>query len=81
MKQSVYWEKIEYVWINTSGSDRESHPHGSPNQFYGSFLLDFPLANHLCLILGPYLVYLKVLPCEHEHLLTKMDFSGGLWVG
>lgn len=35
---------------------------------------EFPLANHLaCLALSLYLVYLRVLPCVHVHLLTKMD--------
>lgn len=34
----------------------------------------FPLANHSgCLVHSPYLVYHRILPCVHMHLLAKMD--------
>ena len=29
----------------------------------------------LCLVLSPYLVYLRVLACVRAHLLAKMDSS------
>ena len=34
----------------------------------------FPLTD-LCLVLSLYLVYLRVLPCVHVHLLANMDSS------
>ena len=69
--------KKEYVCIDTrTVSERESHPRGSLNHLYGAFLLGFlwPIIL-LCLALSPYLVYLRVLPCVHMHLLAKMDSS------
>ena len=47
-----------------TGRLRESHPCGSLNNSYGAFLPGFlwPVSL-LCLVLSPYLVYLKVLPC------------------
>ena len=67
----------EYVWIDTwVGSERESHPRGSLNHFYGTFFLGFlwPIIL-LCLVLSLYLVYLRVLLCVHMHLSAKMDSS------
>ena len=51
-------------------------PHGSLNHLYGAFLLDFlwPI-NLIYLVLSPYLVYFRVLPCVCAHLLAKMDSS------
>ena len=34
----------------------------------------------LCLVLSPYLIYLRVLPCEHVHLLAKVDSSKEAYV-
>jgi len=54
----------------------ELHPHGSLNYFYGLFLMDFPLANHLiCLVHSPHLIALGIFPCVCMHLLAKMDFT------
>ena len=57
-------------------SERELRPHGTLKHFYGAFLLGFlwPITL-LCLVLSLYLVYLRVLPCVHMHLLAKMDSS------
>ena len=54
----------------------ELQPHGSLNYFYGAFLPGFlwPIIL-LCLILNPYLVYFRVLPCVHMHLSAKVDSS------
>ena len=74
MKQE---KEVPYVWVDTwADSERESHPRGSLNHFYGASLLGFlwPIIL-LCLVLSLYLVYLRVLPCVHEHLLAKMDSS------
>ena len=68
-------KKSTYVWIDTrAGSERESRPHSSLNHFYGAFLPGFlwPIIL-LCLVLSPYMVYLRVLPCAH--LIAKMDSS------
>ena len=65
------------MWIDIwAGSERESRPRGSLNHFYWSFLLCFfwPVIL-LCLVLSPYLVYLRVLPCVCVHLLAKTDSS------
>ena len=65
------------MWIETwADSERESHPCGSLYLLYGAFLLGFlwPIIL-LCLVLSPYLVYFRVLPCVHAHLLAKMDSS------
>ena len=44
--------------------------------FYGAFLLGFLwLIILLFLVLSLYLVYLRVLPCVHVHLLAKLDSS------
>ena len=70
-------EEKEYVWIDTRVvSERKSCPRGGLNPFYGAFILGFlwPVIL-LCLILSPYLVYLRVLPCVHMYLLAKMDSS------
>ena len=59
-----------------TGKLRESCPHGSLNLLYGVFLLDplWPIIL-LSLVLSPYVVYLKVLPCAHLHLSARMDSS------
>ena len=65
----------EYVWIGTHGwAQRELCPCGSLNHLYGAFLLPFfwPVIL-LCLVLNPYLVYLRVLPCVSGHHLAKVD--------
>ena len=56
--------------------EREPRPPGSLNHFDGAFFPGFlwPIIL-LCLVLSPYLVYLRVLPCVHVHLLAKMDSS------
>ena len=68
----------------------ESSPHGSWNYCYAAFLLGFLWAIILiCLVQSPYLVYPRIFPRMHTHLLTKMDailileyWSTGLpWVG
>ena len=58
------------------GGLRESCPHGSLNHVYGAVLLSFlwPIIL-LCLVLSPYLVYLRALPCVRGHLLAEMDSS------
>ena len=64
-----------YVWIDSHGrAQRESRLHGSLNHFYGAFLLGFLWSIILlCLVLSPYLIHLRVLPCAHVHLLAMMD--------
>ena len=67
--------KKEYVWIDTQvDSERESRPHSSLNHFYGAFLPCFlwPIIL-ICLVLSPYLLYLRIFPCVSMRLLAKMD--------
>ena len=45
---------------------------GSLNYFYGMFLRTVIL---VCRVHRPYLVYLRILPHVHRHLLAKMDPS------
>ena len=61
---------------HTGGLRGESRPRGSLNHFYGTFLPGFlwPIIL-LCLVLSPYLVHLRVLPCVRAHLLAKVDSS------
>ena len=51
-------------------------PRGSLTHLYGAFLPGFlwPVIL-LCLVLSPYLVYLRVLPCVYVHPLARMDSS------
>ena len=61
------------------GGLRESalkRPCGSLNHFYGAFCLGFlwPIIL-LCMVLNPYLVYLRVLLCMCVRLLAKMVSS------
>lgn len=51
-------------------------PSGNLNHLQGAFFPDslWPIILP-CLALGPYLVELRVLPCVHTHLLTKMNSS------
>ena len=59
-----------------TGKLRESRLHGSLTLFCGVFLLDFLWSIILfSLVLRPYVVYLKVLPCAHVHLSARMDSS------
>ena len=68
MKKSVRVDRQE--WTQRVA---ESRPHGSLNYFYGAFPLGFLWAVILiCLVHSPYLVYLRILPCVHMHLLAKM---------
>ena len=65
------------MWIDTrADSEKESCPRGSLNHLYEAFLPGFlwPIILH-CLVLSPYLVYLRVLPCVRTHLLAKVDSS------
>ena len=57
-----------------SGLRERACPHGSLNHFYEAFLLDFlwPVIS-ICLVLSPYLVCLRILPCAHVHHSAKMD--------
>ena len=55
----------------------ESHSRGSLSQFYGTF---FPTIL-IFLVHCSCLVYFRIVPCVHTHLLAKVDFmsgSGGL---
>ena len=56
--------------------ERESYPRGSLNHLYGALLLGFlwPIVL-LCLVLSPYLVHLRLLPCVRLHLLATMNSS------
>ena len=56
--------------------EREPRPQGSLKHLHGAFLPGFlwPIIL-LCLVLSPYLVYLRVLPCVRMHLLAKMGSS------
>lgn len=73
-------KRVQYLWTDTqadSGKVPEllSHgPSGSLNYFYGVFLPYFlwPVIM-ICLVHGPYSLYLKILPCGRTHLLAKMD--------
>ena len=57
--------KKGYMWI-----DIRSQSHGSLHHLYGTFLLGFLWPSILlCLVLSSYLVYLRVLPYVHIHLL------------
>ena len=65
------------MWIDRnrlSGRILESHLCSSLNYLYGAFLLGFlwPLSL-ICLVQSPYLVYLRIPPCVHMHLLAKKD--------
>ena len=72
------------MWIETrakSGRVTESHPRGSFNYFYGTFLLDFlwPIIL-VCLVPSPCLIYLRILPYVHASLTQAGFFRRGLWV-
>ena len=65
------------MWIGTrADSEKELRCGGSLNHVYGAFLLGFlwPVIL-LCLVLFPYLVYLRGLSCVCVHLLAKMHSS------
>ena len=65
------------MWINTrEAAERELHPRDTLNHLHGVILLGFlwPVIL-LCLVLNPYLVYLRILPCVRMHLVAKMDAS------
>ena len=54
----------------------ECMPQGGLNHFYAACLPGFlwPIIL-LCLVLNPYLVYDRVLPCVRAHALAKMNSS------
>ena len=55
--------------------ERESRPRGSLIS-YRAHSSGFPLVSHLIyLVLSPYLVYLRILPCVHMHPSPKVDSS------
>ena len=60
------------MWIDTLGGlrERESRPCGGLNHLCVAFLPGFlwPVIL-LCLVLSPYLVYLRVLPCVRTYAL------------
>ena len=65
------------MWIDTQAdSERESRPRGGVNHLHGAFLPGFlwPIIL-LCLVLSPYLVYLRILPRVRVRLLAKMNSS------
>ena len=66
------------------GAERELCPRGGLNHFYGALLLGFPWPVTLtCLVLSPYMVHVRILPCVCAHFSAKMDSSeeayGQLW--
>ena len=67
-------KRVRVNRLTQVSSERESCPHGTLNLLHAAFLLGFlwPIIL-LCLVLS--LVYLKVLPCVHKHLLGKMESS------
>ena len=58
----------------------ELQSRGSLNYFYGAFLPGFlwPIIL-ICLVLSLYLVYLRILPCRHTHLLAKMNSTKNVY--
>lgn len=57
------------LWIDTwVGSERESHLHGSLNHLYEAFIPGcLSPAILLCLVLSPYLAYLRIPTCVRAH--------------
>ena len=81
--KQVYQEEKGYVWVDTlAGSEKGQCPCGSLNHLYGALLPGFlwPVIL-LCLVLSPYLVYLRVLPCVRTSLSQDGFQRRGLWVG
>ena len=70
-------KRVQYeVWTETSGlrDSRWAAPSWQSELLLWSFLLGFLwLIILICLVHSPYLVYLRILPCVHMHLLAKMD--------
>ena len=66
-------EQHTSLTLRESESESESHPHGNFNQLFRKFLPGFlwPIIL-ICLVLSLYLVYLRVIPCVHVHLSTKV---------
>ena len=65
------------MWIDTQvDPEREWRPCGSLNHLHGAFLPGFlwPIIL-ICLVLSPYLVHLRILPCVLAQLLAKVDSS------
>ena len=67
------------MWVDMGrfrGRFPELHHGGSLNHFYGAFLPGFlwPIIL-ICLVHSSYLVYLRILPFVHMHLLARMDFT------
>ena len=71
VKCLLEWKEYSYLW---TGTEAESCPCGGLNHFYGAFLPGFlwPIIL-ICLVHSPYLVYLRILPGMHTHLLVKVD--------
>ena len=69
-KQNVYLEgKVHRHMV-----DSESHTCGNLIHLYAAFLLGFLwLIIFIFMVLSPYMVYLRILPCIPEHLSAKMD--------
>ena len=81
VEYSFRGQRVHHVWTDTwavSAKDivTELHHHCSLNYFYKAFLPSFlwPIIL-ICLIHSSYLVYLRILPCVHTHLLANIDFT------
>ena len=76
-------EEKESLWIDAwVGAERGSHLHGSLHRLHEAFILGFhsPVIL-LCLVLSPYLAYLRIPTCVHTHPSQDGLQAGGLWVG
>ena len=62
-------EQHTSLTLRESESESKSHPHGNFNQLFRKFLWPIIL---ICLVLSLYLEYLRVIPCVHVHLSTKV---------
>ena len=70
------------MWIDTwADSERESHPQGDLNHFYGAFFLGFlwPVIS-ICLVLSPYSVPLTIFQCVRMNLCQDGFHQKSLWV-
>ena len=63
-----------HVTDRQTDRQRKLHPCGSLNLFLGAFLPSslWPIIL-VGLVQSPYLIYLRILPCESTHLLAKLD--------
>ena len=66
-------KRVHVNRLTWEGSERDLCPLSSLNHFYGAFLPVFlwPII-FLCLVLSPYLVYLRVLPFVRAYVLAKI---------